>query len=99
MKTTSKLTRLAGASAIALALTAGPAIAVEDEPVDDPAVEETAEEEEEGSGRIQMAETPRDRVGLVMLTALGLMALGGGVTAVRQLGGKRPQADGEFRWR
>jgi hypothetical protein len=108
MTTSSALTRSASAAAIALALFAAPVAAAEDASED--AVEETAEdgaaddgaaeaEDEDEGGRIQMAETPRDRVGLFMLGALGLMTLAGGVTAARQLGGKRPQADGEFRWR
>lgn len=97
MKTSTSLTRSAGAAAIALALFATPVAAVEDDAGAD-AVEETAEEEDEGSRR-PMAETPRDRVGLFMLAALGLMGLAGGITATRQLSGKRPQSDGEFRWR
>lgn len=100
MTTSSKLSRLVSASAIAVALLAGPAVAVADVE-DDVAPEELTEVGEEGDeeGRIQMAETPRDRVGLFMLGALGLMVLAGAITATRQLGGKRPQADGEFRWR
>jgi hypothetical protein len=97
-----RLTRLAAATFLALSLSAAPAFAAEDV-VDEGA--EQAEEaggaspEEEGSGRIQVAETPRDRVGLVVLGFLGAITLGGGITVARQLGGKRPQATGEFRWR
>lgn len=98
MKTSSALTRSAGAAAIALALFATPVAAVEDDAGAD-AVEETAEEAQDEGGRRPMAETPRDRVGLFMLATLGLMGLAGGVTATRQLSGKRPQSDGEFRWR
>jgi hypothetical protein len=125
----SKLTRLAGAAVLSLALTAGTATVAVATPADDAAEEEDAgagpdseaeleedeapvdeaeavedvdggeaAEEEEG-GKIQLAETPRDRVGLIMLAALGVMTLGGAVTVIRQIGGKRPQADGEFRWR
>jgi hypothetical protein len=125
----SKLTRLAGAAVLSLALTAGTATVAVATPADDASQEEEdgagpdseaeieedeapvdeaeavedvdggeAAEEEEG-GKIQLAETPRDRVGLMMLAALGVMTLGGAVTVVRQIGGKRPQADGEFRWR
>ena len=106
MTTSITLTRSAGAAAIALALFATPvSAAVEDdaaeevEAVEDAAVEDDAAEEEDEGGRRPMAETPRDRVGLFMLAALGLMGLAGGVTATRQLSGKRPQTDGEFRWR
>jgi hypothetical protein len=107
-----KLTRLVGAAVLSLALTAGPATAAEDAPTDDAAAEDSAAEEAtgdeapaeggeaaEGSGKIQMAETPRDRVGLIILAAFGVMAFGAAITATRQIGGKRPQADGEFRWR
>jgi hypothetical protein len=97
-----RLSRLAAASLLALSLSAAPAFAAEDV-VDEGAeqAEETgsAESEEEGSGKIQLAETPRDRVGLMVLGFLGVITLGGAITAARQLGGKRPQATGEFRWR
>ncbi len=61
------------------------------------AAEETGGDD--GSGRRAVAETPRDQFGLVLFGALGAIALGGMVTANRQLKGRRPQADGEFRWR
>jgi hypothetical protein len=98
-----RLSRLAAASLLALSLAAAPAFAAEDV-VDEGAeqAEETGSaesEEEEGSGKIQLAETPRDRVGLMVLGFLGVITLGGAITAARQLGGKRPQATGEFRWR
>lgn len=54
---------------------------------------------DDGDHRITIAETPRDRLGLLLL---GALALGGGVALVnarRQLRGDRPQASGEFRWR
>jgi hypothetical protein len=50
-------------------------------------------------GKIQLAETPRDQVGLILLAAL---LVGGGLAfanARRQLKGERPTATGEFRWR
>jgi hypothetical protein len=96
-----RLTRTAAASVLALSLTTAPAFAAEDV-VDEGAeqAEETgATSEEEGDHRIQMAETPRDRVGLFLLAFLGAITLGGAVTSSRQLRGKRPQASGEFRWR
>jgi hypothetical protein len=96
-----RLTRTAAASVLALSLTTAPAFAAEDV-VDEGAeqAEETgATSEEEGDHRIQMAETPRDRVGLFLLAFLGAITLGGAVTTSRQLRGKRPQASGEFRWR
>lgn len=96
-----RLSRLAAATFLALSLSAAPALAAEDV-VDEGA--EQAEEtgpatEEAGSGKIQLTDTPRDRVGLMVLGFLGAITLGGGITAARQLGGKRPQATGEFRWR
>lgn len=97
MTTSTKLRRPFAAAAVAatLSFAATPALAAEDAA----ATEDGAATVEEEAGKITMAETPRDRVGLIMLTALGAMAIGGGITAARQLGGKRPAADGEFRWR
>ncbi len=99
-----KLLMTAGAAGAGLLLLAGP-VAAEEEPADDAAEEPVADEaveddvaEEEG-GRIPIAETPRDRIGLILL---GALAIGGGAAAVnanRQLKGERPQASGEFRWR
>jgi hypothetical protein len=98
-----KLIRLTGAAAIALTLSAGPAVAAEDAPAEDvPAEGEEAVEDasgEEEGGRIQVADTPRDRVGLIVLGFFAAVAAGGAVTVSRQLKGARPQADGEFRWR
>lgn len=93
---------LAVAALVALALLAGPAAAqVEDLSV--VAVEETSEElaetDEAESGRPALADTPRDRVGLLLLAAL---FIGGGLAVAngrRQMKGERPQASGEFRWR
>jgi hypothetical protein len=97
-----RLTRTAAASVLALSLTTAPAFAAED--VVDEGAEQAEEtgtpaEEDEAGHRIQMAETPRDRVGLFLLAFLGAITLGGAVTTSRQLRGKRPQASGEFRWR
>jgi hypothetical protein len=102
-----KLLMTTGAASVGLLLLAGP-VAAEEEPTDD-AVEEPTDEavEDEGaedvaeeeSGRIPIAETPRDRIGLILL---GALAIGGGAAAVnagRQLKGERPQASGDFRWR
>ncbi|MTV23974.1 hypothetical protein FTX61_00850 [Nitriliruptoraceae bacterium ZYF776] len=103
MRTYSKLTSLAGSAVLALTLAASPVLAAE-EPVEAETAEETAEAEadahaEDEGGKIQLAETPDDRVGLLILGFLGAITVGGAVTAVRQIGGKRPQATGEFRWR
>jgi hypothetical protein len=95
MDTFRKLTLLVGAAMLSLALVAGPAFAVEGE-ADTTTTEAPAEED---SGRIQLTETPRDRVGLLLL---GALVVGGGLAwanARRQLKGERPQATGEFRWR
>ena len=88
-----KLMLLIGATSVALMLVAGPALAVDDAPGDVPATEEPAGE------RIPIAETPRDRLGLLLL---GAFVVAGGLAfanARRQLKGERPQASGEFRWR
>lgn len=77
------------AAVITLGLLAGPAIAVDEDPA--PAGDE--------NGRITLAETPRDRLGLLLL---GALFVGGGIAFVngrRQLKGERDQASGEFRWR
>jgi len=88
---------------VALMLLAGPAAAQ----IEGPGVlaaEDTSEEvpetgEEEEGGRPALADTPRDRVGLLLLAAL---LVGGGLAVAngrRQMKGERPQASGEFRWR
>ena len=86
MNTIRKLTLLIGAAAAALTLSVGPVFA--------------AEETESGEDhRTQLAETPRDRLGLLLL---GSLVVGGGLglaNSRRQLKGDRPQASGEFRWR
>jgi hypothetical protein len=87
-----KLTLLVGAITVALLLFAGPALAVEDDATEAPATQD------EG-GRIEIAETPRDRLGLILL---GVLVAAGGLALAngrRQLKGDRPQASGEFRWR
>ncbi|MFO7778912.1 MAG: hypothetical protein R6V28_11210 [Nitriliruptoraceae bacterium] len=87
---------------VALTLLAGPAaaqveglsvLAAED------TVDETTENGESESGRRPLADSPRDRLGLLLLAAL---VIGGGAALAngrRQLKGERPQASGEFRWR
>lgn len=96
-----KLTLLMAAAVVAVALAAGPTVGAEDAPEQTP--EQTSEqapagEEDEGHRR-PIAETPRDRLGLLLL---GSMVAGGGlawINARRQLRGERPQASGDFRWR
>lgn len=86
----------AGAAGASLVLLVGPVAAVEDAP-DDAAEEPAADEADDG--RIQIAETPRDRIGLIFF---GALIIGGGAAAAnarRQMKGERPQATGEFRWR
>jgi hypothetical protein len=98
---------LAVVALLALTLLGVPAVAqVEDLSV--LAVEETPDETTEAgetesgeteSGRRALADTPRDRVGLLLLAAL---FIGGGLALAngrRQMKGERPQASGEFRWR
>ncbi len=87
MNTTRKLT-LVVAVVLALAMLAGPAVAVESEPAPS-----------DDGHRVAIAETPRDRLGLLLL---GSLVFGSGVALInarRQLKGERPQATGEFRWR
>ncbi|MEX0836280.1 MAG: hypothetical protein WD010_09330 [Nitriliruptor sp.] len=93
-----RATRLLAASVVTLSLSAAPAVAAEDNVAEDGGAIE-AEGDEEESGKIQVAETPRDRVGLIVLGFLGAITVGGAITSRRQLKGERPQASGEFRWR
>lgn len=95
-----RTSRLLAATAIAVSLSAAPALAAEDPVAEDGTeiVDEDAAEEEE-AGKIQLAETPRDRVGLIVLGFLGVITVGAAMTTSRQLKGERPQATGEFRWR
>jgi hypothetical protein len=93
MDTLRKLTLLVSAALLASALVAGPVLAVEDAPEEAPATQE------DDDGRIALADSPRDRVGLILLGSLfaatGIAFLNGR----RQLKGERSQASGEFRWR
>lgn len=94
MNASTRLGLLACVALLALTLLAVPALAVDDP--GDGTVVETVEEE---GGRRALADNPRDRVGLLLLTAL---VVGGGLALAngrRQLKGERPQASGEFRWR
>lgn len=78
------------AAVAALCLMVGPALAE----VEDPAAPGGGEDH-----RISLAETPRDRLGLILL---GVLFAGGGIAVVnarRQMKGERDQATGEFRWR
>ena len=95
--------RQAGAVALIFVLAiAGPAIAAEVEDTgEEVPTEETDTEaaEEESGGKLQIAETPRQQVGLILL---GFLVVAGGLAmlnARRQLKGERPAASGEFRWR
>lgn len=49
--------------------------------------------------RVPLAETPRDRVGLILLATLAIWGVLAWINMRRQLKGERPQASGEFRWR
>jgi hypothetical protein len=91
-----KIAVLVATLVVALSLVAGPAFAVEDAPAGDPPVEAPAGD---GDHRVAIAETPRDRLGLIFLGALVLAGLFGLMNARRQLKGERPSASGEFRWR
>jgi len=84
-----KLALTLSAAVASVGLLAGPAIAVD-------ADTEPAGDEDR---RISMADTPRDRLGLILL---GALVTAGGVAFVngrKQLKGERDQASGDFRWR
>ena len=93
MDTLRKLTLLVGAAMLALALTAGPVLAAED------ASEEAPATQEDDDGRMELAESPRDRVGLILLGSLFAAGGIGFLGMRRQLKGEHSQATGEFRWR
>jgi hypothetical protein len=95
MNASTRLLLLVTVALLALTLLVGPAVA-EEQAVDDVTTEEPAETE---SGRRALADTPRDRLGLLLLTA---MFVAGGVALAngrKQMKGENPQASGEFRWR
>ena len=88
MNTRRRITIIVSATLLSLALLAGPAIASGD-----------VLAAEGGDHRVVLAETPRDRLGLVLW---GALIVGGGAAianARKQLKGERDQASGEFRWR
>lgn len=88
MNTRRRFTVIIGATVVSLALLAGPALSAD-----------LVLAVSEGDHRIVLAETPRDRLGLLLLGSLGVAAFAGFVNARRQLKGERDQASGEFRWR
>ncbi len=93
-------TLLVSVALATLLIAAAPALAQDD--ADDVAeVEQQVEDDaaEDDDHRIALAETPRDRVALLLFAA---MALGGTVAFLqgrRQMKGSHEQASGEFRWR
>ncbi len=95
MNTVTKSLLLVLAALAALVVAVGPVSAAEDEA---PA-EGTEASVEDEAGKPALAETPRDRVGLILLGFLAAVGLLGFINARRQLKGERPQATGEFRWR
>lgn len=94
MDTIRKLTLLVGAALLALSLVAGPAFAV-----DEATPQAAATEQDDEGGRIPLADSPRDRVGLILLGSLVAAGAFGWIGMRRQLKGERSQTDGEFRWR
>ena len=95
MNAHTRLLLLVTVALLALALLVGPAVAQEDG-MEGVTTEQTVETE---SGRRALADNPRDRLGLLLLTA---MVVAGGVALVngrKQMKGENPQASGEFRWR
>ena len=96
MNAHTRLLLLVTVALLALTLLVGPAVAQEDGMEGVVTTEQTVESE---SGRRALADNPRDRLGLLLLTA---MFVGGGVALIngrRQMKGENPQASGEFRWR
>jgi hypothetical protein len=99
-----KMLLLVGVALLALTLVAGPVVAAEEPaggeaPAEGEDGEVGGEDGESEGGKIQLAETPRDQVGLILL---GGLVVGGGLAVMnarRQLKGERPAATGEFRWR
>lgn len=89
MNASRKLALTLSAAVASVGLLAGPAIAQDTDPA--PAGDD--------DHRISMADTPRDRLGLILL---GALLTAGGVAFVngrKQLKGERDQASGDFRWR
>lgn len=90
-----KLSLVAVAAVAMFLFAVGPVSAAEEEAPAD-GTEAPAEEE---ARKPALADTPRDRVGLILLGLLALAGVLGLANARRQLKGERPQATGEFRWR
>jgi hypothetical protein len=92
---------LVSATLLVVALSVGPAVAAEEEgePVDQTEEPVGEEDEADEDHRRAMADTPRDRLGLLLLVSL---FVGGGVALMngrKQMKGEHSQASGEFRWR
>lgn len=102
MNLTRILSTLLGTALLSLALFAGPALAVDPAPVAD-GVELLAQDAElavEGeTTRRELADSPRNRMGLLLYGALFAGAWFAWVGMRRQLKGEHPKASGEFRWR
>lgn len=113
METLRKLTLLLGTAVVAAMLAAGPVAAqddagdeaptdeapTEEAPTDEAPAEEPPAEADDEAGRPTLAETPRDRLGLLLLGSLAVAGIVGWIGMRRQLSGERPTASGEFRWR
>lgn len=99
MNVTSKLLRSSAAALAAIFLVAGPVSAAEEAPADTGEEAPADDHAEEGGGKLKIADTPRQQLGLVFLGALGVGGALAFANARRQLKGERPQATGEFRWR
>ncbi len=64
-----------------------------------PAVAADSAPSGEEDGKVSLPEAAHDRVGLIILAACGVFAVGALVNASKQLKGSRPQTDGRIRWR
>ena len=99
-----RVTMLLSALAVAFLLLLSPAAATEAGGGEGGGAE-TTQTEEGGGGegdernKIQLAETPSEWVGIVLIIFLGLGVLLALDNARRQLKGERKQATGEWRWR
>ena len=101
-----KLPFLTVAALLVVAALSVPAFAADDGAdvdsgqVDDAEADLPADDvEEEAASDNAIAETPRDRLGLLLFGAMGAAGVAAWIGMRRQLSGDRPTADGEFRWR
>lgn len=93
MSTTKRLLLVVTAVLLSAALAVGPVLATEG------GGGGGAGDEAGETTKIQLPESARDRVGLILLGLGGIAVVLAGANAISQLRGRRPQATGEWRWR